>query len=106
MHAVASIFPTNPNKRRKTGIDPEMLAVEHNVAPPTRRAGPEGKYHAQFSLLRPGSCVRCEAAEMNVLAGALRKAVVQGRYPVLKGCAVRSSMRCEDGHARVWALKV
>lgn len=105
MTAVAALFPTNPMKRRKTAIDAELLAVEHNTAPPLRRAGPEGKYHPHFTLLRPGSCVRCEPSEMNAVAIALRKQIEKGRYPALTGCAVRAS-RCEDGHARVWALKL
>lgn len=103
--AIAPMFPTNPAKRRKPVIDAEFLKVEHGTPPPIRRAGPEGKYHAHFSLLRPGSCVRCEPNEMNAIAIALRKQIQLNKYPALKGCAVRAS-RCEDGHARVWALHI
>lgn len=104
MHAVTA-FPSTPRIKRRTHIDADLLKVEHNVPPPTRRAGPEGKYHAQFAQLRPGSCVRCEPSEMNAVAIALRKQIQAGRYPALKGCSVRGS-RCPDGHARVWALQL
>lgn len=107
MHAVASIFPTTPRvTKRRAEIDTDLLKVEHCAPPPTRRAVPDGKYHQQFSIMRPGSCVRCESREMNAIAISLRKAIKEGRYPALKGCSVRSCAKCEDGAARVWALMI
>lgn len=106
MHAVASIFPTTPRVKRRTEIDTDLLKVEHDAPPPNRRAVPDGKYHQQFALMRPGSCIRCEASEMNAIAISLRKALKDRRYPALKGCSVRSCMKCEDGAARVWALTI
>jgi len=106
MHAVASLFPTTARVKRRTEIDTEFLKVEHNSLPPGRRAVPDGKYHQQFSLLRPGSCIRCESSEMNAIAISLRKAIRDKRYPALKGCSVRSCAKCEDGAARVWALMI
>ena len=104
--AVAPLFPTVAKVKRKAAIDPDMLKVEHNVPLPGYRSAAEGKYHGQFSLMRPGSCVRCEADEINQIANALRKQIELKRYPALAGCSVRSAARCEDGHARVWALKI
>lgn len=106
MTAVAALFPTNPARRRRAEVDTEFLKVEHSTPPPNRRAGPDGKYHQQFSVMKPGSCVRCEAGEMNAIAISLRKLLKEGRYPALAGCSVRSCMKCDDGAARVWALKV
>lgn len=105
MTAVATMFP-RAVKRPKPAIDVSMLKVEHNVPPPAYRASINGKYDKQFALMQPGSCVRCEAGETNQISAALRKAIAIGRYPALKGCSVRSCERCEDGHARVWALKI
>ena len=106
MQAAVSPFPVNPNKqRRKASIDPDLMAVEHNAPPPTQRMSAEGKYHALFSLMKPGSCVRCEPGEINTVAHALKKKIEAGKYPALKGLAVRAA-KCEDGHGRVWARKV
>ncbi len=103
--AVANLFPTVA-KKHKAPIDPDMLKVEHNVPLPGFRSAQEGKYHALFALMKPGSCIRCEADEINQIANALRKQIELKRYPAIIGCVVRSAARCEDGAARVWALKV
>lgn len=101
----APFFPTVvPKPRRLEGIDPEHLKVEHNVPLPGQRGSPDGKFHPVFRQLKAGSCVRCEAAEMNAIANALRKGIKTGKYPAIKDCIVRSS-RCTDGHGRVWAIK-
>lgn len=104
-HAAVSPFPTVA-KRRKEAIDPEMLKVEHNVPLPGHRSATAGKYHALFALMKAGSCIRCEPEEINQVANALRKQIQLKRYPALIGCVVRTAARCEDGAARVWAIKV
>ena len=106
MTATALMFPTVAKVKRKAPLDADMLKVEHNVPLPGGRSAADGKYHKQFSLMQPGSCIRCEASETNQIANALRKSIERNRYPNLKGCVVRSAARCEDGAARVWAIKL
>jgi hypothetical protein len=103
---VQNLFPTVARITRKTELDADLLKVEHNVKPPSRRLAHVGKYHDLFSTMRPGSCVRCESEEVNTIASALRSQIKLGKYPALKDCKVSAFARCEDGHARVWALKV
>lgn len=104
---VAPMFPTVAKpQRRRAGIDADLLKVEHNVPLPGGRSAADGKYHKHFALMKPGSCIRCEAGEINQVANALRKQIQMKRYPALTGCVVRSAARCEDGAARVWAIKL
>ncbi len=103
--ATVSPFPQAAKSvRRKTPIDPALMAIEHNTPPPDGRCVLGGKYHALFKQLKPGSCVRCEPSELAVVKERLRRALAENRYLALKGCRAQGAT-CEDGHARVWALK-
>lgn len=101
-----SPFPTaakSARRRTMTEIDPDLLVVEHDTPMPTYRSKKTDKYHQVFSKLKPGSCVRCQAAEKDRVSNALRKAVEMGKYPEITDCRV-VSRTYPDGGARVWAM--
>lgn len=102
--AVAPFFP-RVAKKPQVRINPNTLVVEHDYPHPDHQDPGLSKYHAQFKELHPGSCIRCTARERNPISKALHSAIKAGKYPALKGCVVRSYGKCEDGYARVWALK-
>ena len=84
-------------------IDPDLLVVEHDYKLPKFRMA-EGKFDAIFRQMRPGSAIKCEPGEVSTLCGALRKAILNEKYPALAGCAVRQVTRAADGRGRVVAV--
>jgi hypothetical protein len=111
---MSTVLRPNPSpfpravKRRATAeeIDPDLIAVEHNIPPPAGMA-PRGqsKYHKKFVALRPGSALRCEPNEVAALASELRGAIKSEKYPAMTGCTVVQRRNCKDGHGRVWLTK-
>ena len=102
----ASVFnmPT-VKKSSNQEIDPDLLVVEHDKPVPRMKSRTSDKYGPVFAKLKPGSCIKCEAHEVNPIANQLRKAILLERLPALKGCTLISRQRCDDGAARVWVVK-
>ena len=87
-------------KKRSSAIDSSMLHVEHNTKPPVTARVVHSKYAELFAQIKAGSCVVCEPSEALSVSNALRKYLKTKEKPL----AVRMVSRCDDGHARVWAL--
>lgn len=107
LNKTASPFPLSAVVKKKPNqeIDTDHLIIEHNQPVPKMKSRSSDKYGPIFAKLKPGSCIRCEEGELNVIAGMLRKYISAGRCPALKDCKVISRKRCDDGAARAWVVK-
>ena len=67
---------------------------------PAHRSRTDGKYTALLSKLKPGQSIKCQRADVDRIANAIKKHIAQ-HHPA---CMVRTMRNYGDGMGRVWML--
>lgn len=83
----------------KTNQTIDIDSLEISRDPIIKRSAPVSMYHAKFSSMTPGECIKCKPEQVGPIANAMR-VWIRKNSP---GVSIRSTVRHpKDGMGRVW----